>query len=280
MIIQPLDSADNKTIRHIKRLVDSAHARRRHQETVLEGYRLVEDALGAHVYPSVIVYSPKWVEKQEGRSFLGRLQALSIRLLYVTDRLLQEISQVQTHQGILAVVKAPQPWSLQRVIAEHQPPLFLPIGAEVQDPGNLGTLIRAALAAGCPAFGVTSGTVDAFNPKCVRASAGAVFRLPIVALTDGWLEELQAADVRPRMAVPEGGRPYYEADWTIPTAVVLGNEGAGITKTWLSHAELVTIPMSPACESINVAMAGSVVMFHVAYQRAQAGIGFSPPFMV
>ncbi|MCL5117081.1 MAG: RNA methyltransferase [Firmicutes bacterium] len=280
MVIQPLDSADNKMVRRIKRLITSRSARTKSQETVIEGSRLVDEALAAGLRPRVVVYSPKWVEKAEGRAFLTRLQALSVHLFYVTDRLFQELSQVETPQGILAVIPLPAFPNAEWLLDKAPAPLLFPIALGIQDPGNLGTLMRAALAAGAHAFGVTAGTVEVFNPKCVRASAGAVFRLPVVHLDEGWIETLSAAQVVIRTTAVDQGVPYFEADWAQPTALVLGNEGNGLSGDWMSHTEIVTIPMSPASESLNVSMAGSILLFHAAYRRQAAGIGFLPPAMV
>lgn len=280
MVIQPLDSADNKTLRQVRRLTGSHQARRKSHETVVEGPHLIEEALAAGLTPRLVVYCPKWVERQEGRSFLIRLQSLSVHLFYVTDRLFGEISQVETPQGILAVVPQPQPVELSQVMSQISAPLLLPIAAGVQDPGNLGTLMRAALAAGAQAFGVTGGTVEPFNPKAIRASAGAVFRLPVVHLEGEWLTQLTGSGVQVRAAAAGQGAPYFDVEWSRASALLLGNEGSGLDPDLMEQAEVVTIPMSPASESLNVSMAGSVLLFHAAYQRQSAGIGFLPPAMV
>lgn len=280
MVIQPLDSADNKMVRRIKRLNASRQARVKNQETVIEGARLVDEALAAGVEPRVVVYSPKWVERAEGRALLTRLQARSVHLFYVTDRLFREMSQVDTPQGLLAVIPLPRHLALEQLLAEGPKPLLLPVAVGVQDPGNLGTLMRAALAAGAHAFGVAAGTVEPFNPKCMRASAGAAFRLPIVPLESDWFETLQRHGVAVRTTAVDQGTPYFQVDWLGPAALVLGNEGNGLSDDWLTSTEVITIPMSPVSESLNVSMAGSIVLFHAAFRRQSEGIGFVPPAMV
>jgi TrmH family RNA methyltransferase len=280
MVIQPLDTGDNKTVRRIKRLNQSHTARKKAGQTIIEGYRLIEDALGAGVRPELVVYSPRWVEHADGRSFLVRLQALSIHLFYVTDRLFQELSQVETPQGILAVAPIPELLSVETLWRRAPEPILLPVAAGLQDPGNLGTLMRAALASGAHALGVTAGTVEPFNPKCIRASAGAAFRLPMVFLDAEGLQELRDRGAVLRATAVDAGKPYFDADWTTPSVMLLGNEGNGLDQDWRDGAELVTIPMSPAAESLNVSMAASVILFHAAFQREKAGIGFLPPAMV
>ncbi len=280
MVIQPLDSADNKMVRRIKRLNASRQARTKNRATVVEGARLVDEALASGMTPEVVVYSPKWVERVEGRAMMTRLRARSIPIFYVTDRLFEEISQVETPQGIMAVMSLPEPLTLERFLAHAPHPLLFPVALGIQEPGNLGTLMRAALAAGAHGLGVSLGTVDAFNPKCLRAAAGAAFRLPVVTLPPEWSEQLEAHGVAVRTTSVDQGQPYYEADWTEPVALALGNEGNGIESEWLSRTEVVTIPMSPASESLNVSMAGAILLFHAAFRRQEEGIGFQPPAMV
>lgn len=280
MVIQPLDSADNKTLRQVKRLSQSHPARKKSGESIVEGPRLIEEALSCGLTPRLVVYSPKWVERAEGRSFLVRLQALSIHLFYVTDRLFDEMSQVETPQGIMAVIPTPEGASLEGLLASNCGLLLFPVAAGIQDPGNLGTLMRAALAAGAQAFGVAKGTVEPFNPKCIRASAGAVFRLPVVHLQDNWLDQVRQAGIGVRTTAVDGGKPYFAADWKAPVALVLGNEGQGLSEEWTDWPDVVTIPMSPASESLNVSMAGAILLFHAAYQRQAEGIGFVPPAVI
>lgn len=277
MVIQPLDTADNKTMRVVKRLSQSHQARKKSGESIIEGPRLIEEALSAGLMPRLVVYSPQWVDRAEGRSFMVRLQALSAHLFYVTDRLFNEVSQVETPQGILAVIPTPAPTSLEWLLSHAVAPLLFPVAAGIQDPGNLGTLVRAALAAGAGAFGIAPGTVEPFNPKCVRASAGALFRLPLVFLEGDWMERFAEERISLFATAVEGGTPYFEADWKKPCAVLFGNEGSGLAPELLLQSKTVTIPMSPASESLNVSMAGAVLLFHAAYQRLQAGIGFLPP---
>ena len=207
MVIQPLDSADNKTMREVKRLSQSQVARKKSAETVIEGPHLIEEALAAGLVPRLVVYSPRWVQRADGRSFMARLAAHSVRLFYVTDRLFDQFSQVDTPQGLLAVIPVPISLELQTVWDRVAPPYLFPAAVGIQDPGNLGTLIRAALAAGSQAFLLGPDTVDPFNPTCIRASAGAVFRLPLVHLAGEWIATLKDHNVAVRAAVVDRGVP-------------------------------------------------------------------------
>lgn len=266
-------------MRQVRKLLESQHSRHKNQQTVVEGGRLIEDALGAGIRPLTVLYSPKWVAHPGGRALLSRLQLVSSRMLYVTDRLLEQISGVETSQGILAVVPAVMAPVTELPDPSSGPALFF-IAAGLQDPGNLGALIRTGLAAGVHALGVTRATVDAFNPKTVRASMGGVFKLPMVALDEDWTKNLRQRQVRLYATAVEGGVPYDEVDWTLPSALVLGNEGHGLDPSRYGDLEQVTIPMSPAAESLNVAAAGAVLLFHAALMRRRQGISFLPPAML
>jgi TrmH family RNA methyltransferase len=140
----------------------------------------------------------------------------------------------------------------------------------LQDPGNAGAIIRSAGAAGSTAVVLSSGSVDMYNPKAVRSSAGALFHVPVVAggEADGVLDELGRWGVRRIATIAAGGRDYSQVDLTQRTALVLGNEGQGLPSGLVDRAdERVTIPTSDTAESLNVAMAATLLCFEAARQR-------------
>ncbi|AUW94254.1 hypothetical protein BXT84_10150 [Sulfobacillus thermotolerans] len=277
-VIQPLDSLDNKSVRTVRHLLTSRTFREKQKQAVLEGFHMVLDAVDAGALIHLVLYSQRIAQQGPGRSLLARLQAGRTRLVYVTDRVLSELSAVETHQGILAVVGMPK-WPAPFPLPQGTPWL-LGIAHEIQDPGNLGTLIRSFHAAGAHMMGLTKGTVDPFNPKALRASAGSVFKLPVVALDDSWLEDLAARGVQVITAVAEGGEDYTRMDWTRSVALVLGNEGAGLPDAVVQQSHAVTIPMVDSAESLNVAVAGSVLVFQAAAARRHAGLLPVPPVMI
>lgn len=278
-VIHPLDTSDNKVVRTVQRLVSHRSYRERTGQTVLEGPRLVREALSAGARLSVVLYSSRLVSHAEGKKLVARLSVSADRTVYVTDRVLDGVSQVETHQGIVAVAQLTQAAPGALTAPRGAPALFV-VAAGIQDPGNLGTLLRAAQAAGAHGMGVTRGTVEPLNPKAVRASAGSVFRLPVVRLDDAWAGRLTADGVIVRAAVVSGGHAYDEMDWTGPVAVVLGNEGNGLPDRLAERVERVAIPMVPTADSLNVAMAGSVLLFHAALERRRRGVPVVPPVMV
>jgi len=141
----------------------------------------------------------------------------------------------------------------------------------VQDPGNLGTILRSAEAFGASGVLTTEGTVSAANPKLARASAGSIFRLPLVRLsTDEAIEALRRHKLRLAVASSHRGRPAQEIDFTAPTAIFVGNEGSGVPKTLIEAAdEEIVIPHSPRVESLNAAIAASILLYEALRQRMQ-----------
>ena len=173
-------------------------------------------------------------------------------------------------QGVAALVEAPQ-FTLQAMY-QNSPgriPLVV-IAAGLQDPGNLGTLIRSAEAFGATGMILLPGTVSLWNAKTLRASSGSAFRLPVVALTaDDAFATLRARGIRIFAAVARDGDS--EADLRGPSALLVGNEGSGLPDAWIEKADArVTIPLPGAVESLNAAIAGSVLLYDAMRQRVTA----------
>jgi TrmH family RNA methyltransferase len=191
---------------------------------------------------------------------------------------MESLADTVSPQGVLGVVRRLpfQPGYSPGSSAEDSanfsvpnPPLVL-ILDRIQDPGNLGTLLRTAEAAGVTAVWLLKGTADLFSPKVLRATMGSIFRVPIVTNVEaGAVQELRSQGVGLLAAAVEAAAlPYYEADLSKPLALVLGNEANGLAD-WLKMAsdQLVTIPLAGAAESLNAAVAGAVILFEVRRQR-------------
>ena len=177
--------------------------------------------------------------------------------------IMKSLSDTVSPQGIVAVMAA-------RAISPRGDSLLLVVDS-VQDPGNLGTLLRSAEAAGVDRVLLGPGTVDAFSPKVVRAGAGAHFRLPIDRLT--W-PEIGAAlrGKRIRLAEEGSATAYYDADWRSPSALVVSNEGGGPSgEARRLASERIAVPMVGGTESLNVAVAASIILFEAARQRRTTG---------
>lgn len=195
-------------------------------------------------------------------------------VLEVEQDALRSAVDTLSPQGIAALVRAPE-WRLQDVCQLDSAPLVV-VTAGLQDPGNLGTLIRSAEAFGVECVLTTAGTVSAWNSKAVRASAGSAFRMPILRVVPDDLIDLTRSGLQILAAVAEesqgGTSPISAAEANLrgPCAFLIGNEGSGLTGEWLSVATgRITIPMPGPVESLNASIAGSILLYEAARQRAE-----------
>ena len=206
----------------------------------------------------------------------SRVRAAGLRIAALKDGVLERVGTTVTPQPVLAVASA-SPSDPEQLGRDG----LVLIGAGLADPGNVGTLLRSAEAAGAAGIVLSAGSVDAYNPKVVRASAGAIFG---VALVEGWtvMEALDAMRATGRTCVgtrAEGGVAYHETDLARPTAVVLGNEAHGLPADLGAALDgWVTVPMRGPAESLNVAMAGTVLCFEAGAatrRRAEAAVNLA-----
>jgi RNA methyltransferase, TrmH family len=231
---------------------------------VVEGVRAVRDALETGAIPRLLLV-------RQGEPESWREVALSARIhgRVVERRLFDQLSDVQTPQGILAVFPLP---SLAPDPAELAP-LALVLD-RLRDPGNLGTLLRSAAGAGVSAVYLSPETVDPWNPKVVRAGMGAHFRIPIIPLDAGILDDLRQRLSRRVLATAAATGPYDATNWTGAAALVIGGETEGISPELAAWGtEEVGIPLAHGVESLNAAVAGAVILFEAARQRRMADAG-------
>lgn len=240
----------------------------------IEGEHLLEEAVRSGLeLQSVFLSGHRALPPCAGR--LGP----RVEILRLTDDLFASLSSTRAPQGIAALLVPPAP-SLQAVL--HRTPLLL-VAAGVQDPGNLGTLIRSAEAFGASGLLSSPNTVSAWNQKSLRASAGSLFRLPVLSVSPDDLLRLKhshhlrlfAATVAHSTSEPVF--TPHQVDLTQPAALLIGNEGSGLAPEWLALADtLLTIPTSAAVESLNAAIAGSLLLYEAAQQRSSARIPQPP----
>ena len=199
---------------------------------------------------------------------VGRLRDLDIPVEELKEGVLERIGDTVTPQPVLAVVSMPQA-GLDDVAADG----LVLVAVTVRDPGNAGTLLRSAEAAGVAGVLFSGNSVDPYAPKVVRSSGGAVFGIPVVEANDPVkvLDALGRGGRRRLAAVAAGGEHLERADLTGPVAIVLGNEASGLPADLAAHLDgRVTIPVEPPAESLNVGMAGTVLAFEAARQRRAA----------
>jgi len=257
-----ITSLKNDRVRLVRALQERRRVRQRERRFVLEGVRLCQEAAHARARPHFVLYTARVQEDPKGRALLTAWQEAGVPCEEVSEEVMAACSDMETPQGLLAVVPIPD-----LPLPTH--PTLVLILDRLRDPGNLGTILRTALAAGVEGVLLAPGTVDATNPKAVRAGMGAHFRLPMAAMD--WDEIARAvAGCRVYLADAQGSVPYTDADWTGRVALIVGGEAAGAGSRAHALAEAtVAIPMAAGVESLNAAVAAGVLLFEAARQRRQ-----------
>jgi TrmH family RNA methyltransferase len=234
----------------------------------IEGLRIVEEATRSGLRFRAVFF------KESAQNLAERLLpqiGANVDTLLLPDQLFDDAVPSETPQGVAALVRLKE-FSLADVLERLQVgPIMVLVG--LQDPGNLGTILRSAEAFGSAGLVLGEGTVSAFNSKVIRASAGSVFRLPVVlAKAAGGQEEISAKlrgkNVRLIATSSHKGTPLDQSNLMGPAAVFIGNEGSGLPRAVLAQAdELIAIPHMPQVESLNAGVAGSIVLYEAARQR-------------
>jgi TrmH family RNA methyltransferase len=251
-------------VQRLRRLSGRRSARLEEGAFVIDGPVLLGEALAAGVTIEEV-----FATERADPALLAAAEQAGARIRTVTAEVLARAVDTVTPNGLAAVARRVEVRLDDAVTAAATGPLSLVL-VDVADPGNAGTLLRAAEAAGAAAVLFCGTSVDPSNGKCVRASAGALFHLPVTsgAAAVRVLEALGAAGVRRVAAVVGDGVPYDRADLTGPVAIVLGSEAHGLAPEVLAQVdEPLSIPMAGRSESLNVAMAGSVLCFEALRQR-------------
>lgn len=258
-----ITSSSNPKVKHVRALLTERQDRQREKLYVLEGVRLVEEALKAGEKPLLILFSSDLSTR--GREILQLFGDMGSPIEEVDARVLRSLSDTENTQGILAVL--PQP-------AAVLPPDWdlLLILDRIRDPGNLGTILRSGTASGVQAFVLTPGSTDPFAPKVVRAAMGAHLNVPILTLD--WPEIVAVCKKERGMpaailvADSSGGSPSWQIDLRQPLALVIGSEAEGPQQAALDAADgLVHIPMPGKAESLNAAVAASILLYEIVRQR-------------
>lgn len=253
-----ITSASNPRIQWVRSLQRRRRVREAERLFVVEGVRLAEEAFRAGVVPRLVVHAPDLDER--AASLVHALARRGATVLPVSPRVLAACATTETPQGVVAVLPLPQP-------PAPAPLTFALVADGLADPGNLGTLLRTALAAGVEAVFLSPGTVDAFNPKVVRAAMGAHFHLPLIRDTVEAIRQ-RLGDLPLWLALSRGGTAYDRLDARRPLALVIGGEAHGPSEFWRRHAAVsVSIPTASAVESLNAAVAAAVILFEVRRQR-------------
>lgn len=232
---------------------------------LLDGDHLVEEAIASDLAIDVAAFGEKAAARLV--TLAAKTRRAGAKTVTVTDQVLAALSPVQHPSGVVAIARRPAP-TIDQILARR--PQLVVMLSDVQDPGNVGAIIRAAEA--CGATGIVAGdaTADPFGWKALRGAMGSTFRIPVARhpLADA-VRAAKAAGIRIFGTMPRGGTPLPKCDLRGPAAILLGGEGAGLPAAVFNMAdERLTIPMRPPVESLNVAIASALIVYEASRQRA------------
>ncbi len=270
-----ITSPANPIIREALKIKER-HARYRHEAFLIEGPHLIDMAkISPNVEIKKVFFTEEFSNRKEGQRLLRQIahsmerEAWSAKLttfIQVSEQVLNKLTDTETPQGIAAIVSC-KIANLDKLNFKGIP--FLVVCDGIQDPGNLGTIIRASDAAGADAVIILPETCDAFMPKTIRSTAGSLFNIPVIYSEPEILFDylnskniaLYATDIYAQISI-------YESDFKKPVAIAFGNEAHGVSEALLKRAKGLKIPIIGKAESLNVAMAASVCLYEVVRQRA------------
>ena len=262
-----ITSRDNSLLRRARAVRDGKVK----ESIFVEGLRLCEEALSSGLKIEAAIYSEEIARKERAAELIERLEATSEKSASVSEKLLESISYTKTPQGIVVLAVRPMLAKDEFKARQSASPLLVVMHG-INNPVNVGAIIRTAEAAGVTGIIATAGTVDPFSPKALRGAMGSAFRLPI--WTGANYSEVVSwcvrRDVRTICADIEGERSFTEIDWVGPSALIVGPESTGLSSNEIASAdEAVRIPMEGSVESLNVAVATAVVLYEAHRQRAK-----------
>jgi TrmH family RNA methyltransferase len=263
--VETITSLQNPRLKRLIRLRDR-RARDEEGAFLVEGYREVRRALEKKVALGELFFSRDWFLGVNEPALLAEAEAAGARLYELSKEAFAKVAYRERPDGILAV--APQWKRALADLALPAAPLILVVEA-IEKPGNLGTILRSADAAGCDAVIVCDPVTDLFNPNVVRASTGVLFSVPcVVEDSEKVLAWLKARGIRSVATTPAAAEVYSDSDLRGPLAIVMGSEQFGLSEFWLKSADLpVRIPMAGQADSLNVAMAALITLFEAVRQR-------------
>ncbi len=265
-----ITSVSNDRVRKVVSYVEKSKARREDKVFVIEGMKMLREAPVLQVSEVFVTERLLDTLDEDDKEILWRYGAET-----VSEEVMKKMSDTQTPQGVLAVIRQYE-YSLEEVLegynagtGENTRPLLLVL-ENIQDPGNLGTMLRSGEGAGVTGVIMSKGSADIYNPKVIRSTMGSVFRMPFIYVdnTPNMVKELAARGIHTYAAHLKGEKNYDEFDYRTPTAFLIGNEGNGLTKETADAAETyVLIPMKGEVESMNAATSAAILTFEASRQR-------------
>lgn len=255
-MVNQISSKNNRIITYIKSLHDKK-SRDINNEFFIEGIRFVEDALSCGVKFKIIIICEEFIASLE--EMMYKFDFSNTQIYSVPTNIFSIISDTKSPQGILGTVEK-QNYIQDDVIKNSN---FILILENLQDPGNLGAIIRTADASGVDSIAVSEGTVDIYNPKVLRSTMGSIFHIPIIKMNNmiEYIDSLIVQKFEVFAAHPYGQKNCYEANMKQKTAIVIGNEANGVSDRVLDKCTQIKIPMKGKAESLNASVAATILMY-------------------
>lgn len=256
-------SLQNQQVKQVRRLQSNRRERYALGLFVIEGSRWLREFKDCKESVTAVYYTDEWLNQSKN---LQLIELFKSKATAVSTQVMKAMSDTTNPSGVLAVAKMPRP-------DFPDDPAFLLILDSISDPGNMGTLIRTAAAASVEAIFLSPNCVDIYNPKVIRSSMGGLLKLPI--FQKGWQEIRNLTSELSTFALDTGGTICYsDVDWLTKTALMVGNEGHGLSQEGIGLAqELISIPMNPSVESLNASIATGIVLFEAVRQKNLSNLG-------
>ena len=263
-----ITSTSSSQVKYVMSLLSRAKERKKNNQYVIEGLRMVSEVpadrlVKVYVSERFVNNNPDFID-----SFINKKGVSDSCCELVSDNVFERMSQTQTPQRILAVVGMKE-YCVKDMLSGN--PLLILV-ENLQDPGNLGTIVRMGEGAGVTGVIMSPNTVDIYNPKTIRSTMGSIFRVPFVYASDfsQAVRECQDAGVRVYAAHLDGRNTYLGEDYSGPTGFLIGNEGNGLTGQITRQADtLIRIPMQGEVESLNAAIACTILTYEAVRQRTK-----------
>jgi RNA methyltransferase, TrmH family len=257
-----ITSAQNPKIQRIRDLLAHSRSRSEQKAFVIEGIRLVEEAIQSGVKPEIFYYTSQL--NSRGMELIEKMRSYGIPIEEVESSLMNRLSDTESSQGILAVIPE------SRVVLPEKLDFILILDS-IKDPGNMGTILRTACAAGVDSVFLSPNCVDVYSPKVLRSAMGAHFKLPMIEISWPLMKkEISSWNFEPEIYLADvrQGKPLWNCDMTLPIVLIISSEATGASPEAIEIAShKIHIPMPGGFESLNASIAAAVLLFEVVRQR-------------
>lgn len=268
-MIKRIESKDNSTLKKIKQL-ETKKYRDKYNAFLIEGVNLIEEALKNEAHINSVVINDSFLGNTFYTELMGLLTERNIPVSQIPDTLFNYIAETENPQGIMAIVEKPT-YNYEDILKRQGANVL--VLDRIQDPGNMGTIIRSADASGMDCVISVKGSVDFYLSKVVRSAAGSMFRVPVFQMSsiEAIILMLKENNKKLITSSPYASIYHYDISLVEDIALIIGNEANGVCETFINHSDYtIKIPMLRETESLNASIAASIIMYEMVRQRLNA----------